>query len=309
MSESPSHNSSSLPSPAAAFAQRAPSTQWELLSFAAAPQSVVWVWFKPEIAPHGLLFRIPDETFQSSPDRQFLSMRTLLHAAGIDPTIVESWQYVGLLYDAQRGANPALDQLLAEPPVDADPHIIVRLATSPTQSAPVTAPGVQGALQLLEAIEADWNASLKLEQQLTVRRKELAMMLNRINALNRDLTPEERLHGDRLDQNAWQAARRWLRDVAAQLSRYIKEHDIGDASGAGKRQWFENTYEQFIAPRREFAGIEQVQRDYEAYRRMLRSLLNNMNLAHSSAAQDGERRAQQILNKLAAKVRAARPGR
>lgn len=134
-------------------------------------------------------------------------------------------------------------------------------------------------------------------------------MINRLNALNRDLTPEENLHGDSKDRNDWQEARRWLRDLTHRVTKYLKEHDIGETSGVGKRQWFEQTYQQFIAPRQQFDGLQPAQREFETYRKKLQTLLINMTNACSSAANDGERRAKAVLSKIAVKTRAAKAKR
>ena len=134
-------------------------------------------------------------------------------------------------------------------------------------------------------------------------------MLVKLNSLNRDLSPDERLHSDRQDKNDWMEARRWLRDVGAKVSRYIKEFDIGEASQAGKREWFEQTYEAIIAPRRISDDLPRLEREFEAHRKQLQTLMANMNNAYSSAVQDGERRAQQILTHIASKVRAAKRSR
>jgi hypothetical protein len=75
---------------------------------------------------------------------------------------------------------------------------------------------------------------------------------------------------------------------------------------AGKRGSFENIYEQYIVPRRHFDGLIQAERDFEQYRKTMQTLLNNMNAAQTSAAQDGERRAQVVLSRISAKARTLR---
>jgi hypothetical protein len=183
----------------------------------------------------------------------------------------------------------------------------VAAAAYPAMSAAHAASGPAG--QTYTRIENDWNAVLQIEANLALLRKQAAATLARINTLNRDLSPDERQFGDRKDKSDWQVARRWLRDVASRLSRCIKDHDMGHTSAAGKRNQFDQTYQQFVAPRIPFDGMDRVQRDFEQYRKSMQTLLNNMQAANVQAGQDGERRAQEILNRLAAKVRASRTRR
>jgi hypothetical protein len=59
-------------------------------------------------------------------------------------------------------------------------------------------------------------------------------------------------------------------------------------------------------PRQQFDGLGQAQRDYKTYRKMVTTLQGNMKNALLSATDNGERRAQQVLSRIAAKVRAAK---
>jgi hypothetical protein len=158
-------------------------------------------------------------------------------------------------------------------------------------------------------IDSDWNLSLQLEKQLVLVRKQLSNMLTRLTTLDRDLSPDERAYGDRQAKNDWQEARRWLKDSVAKLQRYIKEHDTGDTSTAGKREAFVNAYQQLVVPRRPIENLVQLHRDFELHRKRLQILLTNMTTALGKAAQDGERRAQQVLDRIGWSVREARAKR
>ncbi|HUG89947.1 MAG TPA: hypothetical protein VML55_03880 [Planctomycetaceae bacterium] len=300
-------------SAATLFGSRAPSTAWERVPLADSPGRHVWVWYKPQGLGEGLLVTVPDDAWAPDPQRGPLTMRALLRAIGLDAAAVPLWSVYGVPCETQGGTNPLLDQPIPPPPPGADPRIAVYVApvqwpgpaASPAVSVAAAGPG----LPIFMRIENDWNAILQIEANLALLRKQLAAMLARINTLNRDLSPDERQYGDRKDKSDWQIARRWLRDVATKLSRCIKDHDMGHTSSAGKRNQFEQVYQQWITPRVAFDGLERVQRDFEQHRKTVATLLNNMQVAYSSAAQDGERRAQEILNRLAAKVRTARTRR
>ena len=156
---------------------------------------------------------------------------------------------------------------------------------------------------MFENIDSEWKAIQKTERDLALCRKKLSDMLSRLGSLNRDLSHDEIMHSDNADKAAWQDARRWLRETAVRVSRNVKDCDIGDATNFMRRQWMEQTHEQYIAPRLYFDGIEKAHREFEGYRKMVQTLFVNMNTAYASAATDGERRAQQVLSQIAAKVR------
>lgn len=292
------------------FSDRPPSTTWETVGFSDAPGCHFWVWLKPPLAPQGLALRLPDEVFRTHPQPQGITLRRLLQTTAIDAPVA-MWSLYGASYHGMQGLNPALDYPIPPPPPGVDPTIVVMLETAAPPPAPLVEPGARPAAgdAAYNRIEADWNSCLLLEKQLTTARKKLAAMLVRVNGLNRDLTPDEWQHADNRDNADWQDARRWLRDVAARLSRYMKDCDVGFTSAAGQRNLFETTYQQSIVPRRPVAGLEQLQRDFEAYRKTLQTLLNNMQSAQASAERDGEQRAQSLLNRIAVRARAARAKR
>ncbi len=296
------------------FAGRPPSTSWERVPIADSPENHIWVWFKPAHAPQGLIVRVPDETFRNYPRREQLTMRKLLQAAGVEPRCVSMWYLYGVPSEGQNGTALFLDQAIPQPATEAESDIVICITAQNVEvTQPATAPAAaaeeEDRSQVFARIDADWKAILQMEKQATGLRKQLSGMLNRLDSLNRDLSPEEGSHATRQDKKDWRDARRWLRDAATQLSRYIKEHDVGETSAAGRRKWFEQTYRQFVVPRRQFDGMLQAQREYENYRKMVQVFLKNMNTAYSNAARDGERRARQVLNKIAARVRAARSKR
>ncbi|VAX37968.1 Mobile element protein [hydrothermal vent metagenome] len=295
------------------FEQRAPSTVWELLPATSSLPSSVWVWFKPTFAPQSLVFQIPDETWQQIPPVQ-LTLRQLLQAAEVPVEKVLKWHLHGNIYEGMDGTNPLFDQIILPAEGGIVPAINVSLQVSVPQSiAPSSlSPAVvieKGVSEWMEEIEEDWNESLKLEAKLVLLRKQVVGLLSRLNSLNRELTTEEQLCGDRQDLTEWQDARRWLRDSIGRLSRLMKELDIGITSPAGKRSGFEQIYEQHILPRQPFEGLEQSQRDFKTHHKALQTLLSRLTVANNNANTDGVNRAQRILSKISAKARQARSKR
>jgi hypothetical protein len=293
--------------------ERPPSSAWEQIPLADEPHNVLWAWFKPLGAPQGIALQIPGPTFRDPHRRQPLTMRRLLASLRVDPAWVAFWSVYGIACDGLQGMNPALDFPIPEPGMAADSTIHIVLhppAIIPAPQIPV--PGIVSpgdASDVFARMDADWNASLQLEPQLAAAAKQLNATLLRINSLNRDLSSDEARAADQLDKHEWQDARRALRDVAGRLSRFLKDHHLGMTSNAGKRNSYEVIHQQYVVPRRTFDGLVQAERDFEQYRKTMQTLLSNMNTAQTSAMQEGERRAQQILSRVAAKVRTARSKR
>jgi hypothetical protein len=294
-------------------ADRPPSSTWEQISLADEPHNFVWVWFKPPGAPQGIALQIPEQTLRDPRRGQPLTMRRLLAAVRVEPLWVAFWSLYGIPYDGQQGMNPVLDYPIPEPGPGADStiHIVlhspVPSSLPPIGMPPVAPPGT--ASDVFSRMDAEWNASLQLEPQLAAAAKQLNGTLLRINSLNRDFSSDEARAADQLDKHEWQDVRRALRDVAARLSRFLKDQHLGMTSNAGKRNAYETIYQQYVVPRRNFDGLVQAERDFEQYRKTMQTLLGNMNTAQTAALQEGERRAQMILSRVAAKVRTARSKR
>lgn len=303
------------------FEMRPPSVQWEALALLDVPQVIVWAWFRPTHSPMGVVISIPDELFQVPALPPLLTVRRFATSAGVDPASLVMWFLFGVPQDAQRGFSPLLDQPIPQPVAGGDRTILI--VTQPTfVPVPMVAPmphvaampmpmmPVTGSTDvLLDRIGVDWTASLHLEKELESMRRQLSSVSARLNSLNRDLTSDERMASDREDKDDWQDVRRILRDAAGRLSRFMKECDVGETVYAGKKQWFEQIYEQHVVPRQQFAGIEQAVSEFESYRKTVQVLVNNTRAALNNAAQDAERRAQAVLSRIAGKAAALRAKR
>lgn len=299
----------------AGFAFRPPSQTWEPIRFADGPQSFVWVWFKPVAVPQGLIVRIPDEAAST----HSLSLRTILHLIGIDPSWLAMWQVYGMTYPGMNGANPLLDQPLPTPVAGADPSIVIYVAPPQPSFVPLppmmppaampmsqsSVPAAGNTAELLERLDVEWNAAMDVEKDLDRLRKMLVDMMSRLKSMNRDLNPDERLYSSREDKQDWLDARRFLRDSDNRLRAAVKEFDIGDPSSAGHKRYFEQLYAQFVAPRIPFDGMEQALNGFEFYRKLLTTLHGKMNSVYLAAQSNAERRAQMVLARIANKVREA----
>lgn len=283
-----------------------------------APACAVWAWFMPPQAPHDVLFQIADDVYRAF--CTVLTLRRLLAAAGIPLQEAVSWTVQGMSYPVQGGMNPLLDQPVP-PPGPAGIAVKLRMPSDPIAAAvapmPVasgspeqsSAPPSAGARSVLEAIDAEWQSIILLERQLDALRRQLSGVQGTMQTLNRDLDPDERLYSDSMDKKDWSDTRRWLRDALAHVSKAIRSHDIGVTSAAGSRRRFEQLYKDYVEPRRPFPGMEAEQLAFEQHRKTTQSLLQQMQSTHAFATRDGIQRAQQVLARIAVRVRAARAKR
>jgi hypothetical protein len=272
------------------------------------PEVRVWAWYRPPQFPDGVIFKLTPEVWHPNFAAHPLSLRQLLCAIDVELATVSAWFLYGVPYDAMAGNSPFFDQPIPPPLPGIEPDIAVRIVlqqASADEGMPPPTDMIQGpdTETLFDTIESDWTSTVKMERQMLLVRKQLSAMMIRLNALNRDLSPDERMYGDRQDKSDWQEARRWLRESATRLSRCIKQHDVGETSMAGKRDWFEEIIEHVIAPKRPIENLPQIQREFEANRKRYQSLLNTMMASLAEASQEGERRATTILSRFAAKVR------
>ncbi len=315
-------NPSGIP-PQIDFIARAPSQTWEAIPFPDSPQFCAWAWFKPVHTPQGIILQIPDVTIQGYPNLSQLTLRMLVQLAGVNPSMVTGWYFNGVQYDAQGGSSPLFDQPVPLPVSGMDPNILVYtnlpVAGQPVINQPVLPQQEQFAAavstdhlnldEMFKKIEIDWKESLAVVRKLSMKRKELFDMVTKLKSFNRELNIDESRFCSQEDKGEWRDARRLLRDISTKLDMYIKQHDIGVTSFAGKREWFEETYNKYIQPRQVFDDLVQAERDFEHYRKTLQVLMSRMNTSQIQAGRDGERRARQVLAKIAAKVQAGRSKR
>jgi len=312
------------------FANRPPSSGWEPVPLPDSPQHTLWIWFRPPHLPSGAIVRLPPE-LATYPARTALTFRWLLNLAGIDPNTLAMWYVFGTPVQNAPGMQSALDAVVPLPPQGAQPEIafvthmqpaMVQPMPMPMQAAPQQMPQPAMAApvhfsadavpltaetqKMLLRIESEWQSCISLERQLAGLRKKVTGLLGKLNSLDKELKPEERLHADNADIKDWQDARRWLRDVSNRAQRFVKEHDIGITSMAGRRRGFEETYRTVIEPKKPVAGMENMLREFDMYRKSLLTLMNNMNNSYQTASQEGERRAQRVLARIRAKSRGAK---
>lgn len=300
-------NSSNEPSGAILlpFAVRPASANWEWLPLDESGTCHAWAWFRPATVPQGAVFRLPEATTEGEVIGGNVRLGSLLRAAGIDPASVSMWVLSGVAYPGPATGGPPtmVDQTISDPVEGVDPEIVVQVvATSPMMSTAAVNDSVYA------GITAHWMAIRKSETKLISLRKQLAGMMSRLNALNRDLNYEEKAHASRQDRDDWDDARRWIRNAVSGLSRYIKAFDVGDTRSAGKKEWLQKIYDDFVVTGMPMENVVSVESEFEFHRKLLINLESQMSGALSHAGQEGQVRAQGVLAQIAAKVRRGRTG-
>lgn len=295
------------------FALRPVSMGWESLVLVPGTAVGIWIWCKPPHAPLDLIVRVPIETVQAYGGR--LTLRQVALAAGAELVQVHGVLLAGVFLDAQGGANPQLDQPV--PPQAPWCEVVVRMLSSgafpvmapvmvPPQPAMATSP--PGAASAM-AIEADWSSVMTMGSQLLTLRKQLVTLQGRLQNLNRDLSFDEYQATDSQMKREWQETRRWLSDASLSLSRYIKEADAGVTTMAGSKRRMEQLVMDARSGRMTPQQMASAQNEIESHRKTVINIQNQMQSALLSASRDGEQRAQQVLSRIAAKVRASRTKR
>lgn len=306
------------------FAHRPPSVSWEPFPL---PElgTALWVWFKPPQAPLDILVQIPGDV--SAAYGPHLTLERLLAGCGLPPTQLRGWTVQGASYELSPETTPLLSQPLpasqtpiaihvhpaaaAVPPaMPLAPHPAMPMPGQPISPQPAAAadPNVNTDV-LFQKMDSDWQAILQLETQMGMIRKQLSMSQGRLKSMNRDLNIDEATAADNQDKRDWQDARRWLRDAGAATSRAIRDCDIGDTSAAGNRNRFEQIYNDIVVPRKPVADLPRLQFEFESHRKTVQSVVLKMQSAASGTVREAEQRAQQVLSRIAAKVRKNRAKR
>lgn len=326
------------------FSQRAASTQWEPLAISRLPGLSVWAWFRPQQAPSGLTVGIPPELCQSYPTGLPLTVADLLHSAGVALPQFQAVSLYGGPWQPAAAFGPYLNHPVPLPGGDGGNEIgllVMEQAAASPAHIPGHVPGPPGvpgygqppmsgyaeqgyqgfpehtdfhdaepppanAAQMYDRIESSWKSAVQMERQLTGVRQKLSGMLNSLNKLDRELTPEERLSADREDKDNWEEARRWARDLAAKCHREIKQFDIGMTSAAGRKNAMQAFFEQVIEPRQPCNDLETYRREFETYRKDMVNLQRAMTSAAQAATQNGTQRSQRVLSSIGKKIRERR---
>lgn len=281
---------------------------------------MLWAWYRPQHLPSGLTIRIPPELAAAWPGGFPFSLGEIFVAAGVDPMQFHSISVFGAEWQPAAMIGPylqhAVPPLAPGSPAEIAVNVMEPMAgnwagmappfPAATEPAPPDDQSSGTGAMMYDRIESAWKVSMQMERQMTGLRKKLATVMKSLGKLDRELTPEERLASDREDRDAWQDARRWVRELSAKCHRELKSFDIGMTSGAGKRNAIEQIYKDVIEPRVPSNDLQTIHRDFETYRKDMTNLQKSMTAALQAASQNGTSRAQRILGTISRKIKARR---
>lgn len=316
------------------FAAKHPSTAWEALPIARCPGLSVWAWFRPVAMPSSVTVLVPVEVATAYPAGLPFSVNDLLLAAALDAAQFSAISLYSSAWQPAQAYFPYLNEAVPSPVQGVTAEILISVfepmypaflsvpvpgamqegGVIPSGMAPLKAALVESddfesqnaGKSLYDRIEASWKSAVQMERQMTGLRQKLSTLANTLGKMDRDLAPEERLAADREDRDAWEDARRWVRDLAGKCHREVKAFDIGMTSSAGKRNWMEQTYQTVIEPRAKSPDLETYRREFETYRKDIMNLQRAMSSAIQAATQNGTSRSQRVTGAIQKKVQARR---
>ena len=295
------------------FAMRAASSDWEPLSLDDSGTCHGWAWFRPPTVPQGVVCRLADGVSAT--------LRGLALVTGIDPATVSMWVVFGTPSAGPSfGGPPAiLDQPLVSPSGDVDSNITIQLAAGNPVAMGMSSAAPMPLVQPLAAdgvvedvvyisISSHWSAIQSAIVKLEMLRKQIDDLMSQLNSLNRDLNYEEKTHSTRQDKDAWDDARRWMRNASTQLSRCQKACDVGDTQSVGKKEWLQHIHDNFITQRQPIDNAKGIESEFAHFRKLLINLETQVNTALSAASSDGLSRGRRVLAEIATKISRAKSG-
>jgi len=291
------------------FSERPASSNWEAITVPGTSGVSCRAWFRPETLPAGVAVTLPPELSASTAPVLPFSLLQIIAAVGVSWEQLASVSLYGGQWQSAATCQPLAGQQLESPAAGASPQILLavidsQIVHSPSAPAPAAATEQSSSTGLFNRVETEWKACQGMERQLSGLRQQLSLVFGRLGSLDRDLRPEERLAADRIDQDDWQDARRWIRDASSKVHRCIKAHDIGVTSAAGRRNVIQQTYDQASATQKATGDLSTCLHEIEIYRKELANLFHSMSSALQVANVNGIQRAQRILSRIAARVRA-----
>jgi hypothetical protein len=247
------------------FSERPPSKQWAALTFRG--ERIADVWFKPEGEPLALVFRIPENSFQSPDIGQRLTAENLLKAVAIAPDEVESWRYGSPSHSAPDGSDPDLTDSVPPPPHDVS-HLEIHVRLKPAPQAAVPDISCQPAVVLAEwhDIEARWKAVLGLEAAVDTMRKTAEGLRAELEASMRwTLTADEKVHALAADVAQWSKAKNRAHFALPKANEFI--HRATWAAGTPERKRLGELFKNPIETQSTLPPAHKVVQDVEMLRK------------------------------------------
>lgn len=237
------------------FSELPPSKQWAALKHGGV--KVAEVWFKPDDAPFGVVFRIPRESFELPSLASRLTAESLLKSVGIAVEEVESWRHEGAAVSDDTIPDADLKQPLPAPPTDvAQLHLHVSLNAPSPGDAKTDAVGDIPEEQW-QALEARWNAILGIEASVDTLRISMEGLLSEMDgASRRSLNTDEKVNALNADVAQWNKSKSRLLYSMPKLREYI--HRATWAAGTPERKKLGELFDTVVKQRIVIPNIQQL---------------------------------------------------
>jgi hypothetical protein len=221
-------------------------------------EKIAEVWFKPEGEPFGLMFRIPQKSFQIPGMDQLLTAGNLLGAVGLATDEVESWRLGDVSHSGMNGTNPELRNPLPPPPEDVA-HLTIHVRLKPPSQATAPSESSQPAIPLekWQELEARWNAILGLEATVDGLRQRMEGLRSQMESAARaTLTADEKVHALNADVAQWTKAKSRVHYALPKVKEFI--HRATWALGTPERKMLEEIFKNHIEPKIPFLEMDKL---------------------------------------------------
>lgn len=247
------------------FYDKPPSTQWSSLSYQGKPFAEVWL--KPEGEPHGLMIRLPQQSFHNPAISPHLTIENLLKAMGLSAGEVESYFPDDGSKAGLAGYTSALDVPLLPPP-DRVTHLYlhVRMLPPPVQllqeDVPYDGPVPAEIMAKWRKLEARWNTIVALEVNIDTLRLRMESLRAEVeSASNKSMTSEEKMHAMNADVAQWTKAKSRAKFVVPKIKEFI--HRATWALGSPERKKVEDLFKNRVPPQSIYSELDAISHQLE----------------------------------------------
>ncbi len=216
------------------------STQWATLSYRG--ESFAEVWFKPENAPFGLTFRLPQKSFAHPSISPLLTIENLLKAVGLAVTDVESWRYEDDTHSEIAGYHAELQQPLPPLPPDVTQlHLHVNMKSLIQEAVPTEPDEPKQTQAKWQELVTRWNTILGIEVTIDTLRQRMESLRSELeSSSNKSLSADEKLNALNADVAQWNKAKSRARYVVPRLKEFI--HRATWVMGTPERKKLEESF-------------------------------------------------------------------
>lgn len=245
------------------FSEQVPSSEWVPLTHEG--EEIAEAWFMPGDGGFTVVFLVPEERLGVAALDRPLTLETLLMAAAVPTTEVESWR---LGDDSQSGTGEddgSLGLPLPSPPPD-DTHLTIHVRLKPPRPEPAgeggAAAGADIPLEKWQALDALWSAIMGLESGIDAARLGMDGLRSEMDAaFKRPLAVEEKLNALQADVAQWTKAKSRVHHALPKVREFI--HRATWAQAVPERKRLEEIVKAHVQPRIPVPDVDKVREQLE----------------------------------------------